>query len=212
MYVPDHFAEGRPEELHGLIRAHPLGAVVVRGPAGLDANHLPFELDPTAGVQGVLRAHVARGNSLWTDVSDGDEALVIFRAADGYISPNWYPSKLETHRQVPTWNYQVVHVHGRIHIRDDETFVRGVVARLTHAHETRTDLERRWAMSDAPRDFIAEMLKAIVGVEIEITRMVGKMKVSQNREARDREGAADGAAAHGNQPMADAIRSAEQQR
>jgi transcriptional regulator len=180
--------------------------VVVRGPGGLDANHLPFELDPTVGAQGVLRAHVARGNSLWTDVADGDEALVIFRAADGYISPNWYPSKLETHRHVPTWNYRVVHVHGRVHIRDDETFVRGVVARLTHVHETRTDPERRWAMSDAPRDFIAEMLKAIVGVEIEITRMVGKMKVSQNREARDRDGAAEGAAAHGNQAMADAIR------
>ncbi len=205
MYVPESFAEGRTEALHQFIRAHPLGALVVHGPDGLDANHLPFELDAATGQHGMLRAHVARANTVWSAAADGAEVLVIFRAAEGYISPNWYPSKQESHRQVPTWNYQVVHAHGRIHIRDDEAFVRGVVARLTHAHETRTDAARRWKMSDAPRDFIDEMLAAIVGIEIEIRNVVGKMKLSQNREERDQAGAADGVAAHGGQALADAM-------
>src|SRR5919106_288860 len=128
MYLPQHFEETRIEELHRVIAEYPLGAFVVQGPAGLDANHLPFELDAASGK---LLAHVARANPVWKELKDGDEALVIFRAGDAYISPNWYPSKHELHRQVPTWNYRVVHVHGKVMIRDDERFVRGVVARLT---------------------------------------------------------------------------------
>ena len=191
MYLPPHFDETRTEELHRLIVEHPLGALVANGPAGLDANHLPFELDPRAGGHGRLLAHVARANPLWQEARDGDEVLVIFRAATAYISPNWYPSKRESERNVPTWNYQVVHVHGRIRIRDEESFVRGVVARLTRAHEARTGAERPWKMTDAPPDYIEQMLAAIVGIEIDITRIVGKWKLSQNREDRDRINAAD---------------------
>jgi transcriptional regulator len=111
MYLPRHFEETRIEELHRVIAEHPLGALVLDGPNGLDANHLPFELNPDAGDRGHLLAHVARANPLWREANDGDEALVIFRAADAYISPDWYPSKHEFHQQVPTWNYQAVHVH-----------------------------------------------------------------------------------------------------
>jgi transcriptional regulator len=133
MYLPHHFAETRVEELQRVITEYPLGVLVLHGPNGLDANHLPFALNPKAGERGHLLAHVARANPLGQEAKDGDDALVIFRAANAYISPNWYPSKHEFHRQVPTWNYQAVHVHGTIRIRDDERFVRGVVARLMRA-------------------------------------------------------------------------------
>jgi len=206
MYVPSHFQEARVAELHRIIVEHPLGTFVINGPDGLDANQIPFELDAAAGEHGVLRAHVARANPVWQDVADGDHVLVVFRAADAYVSPNWYPSKHEFHRQVPTWNYQVVNVHGSITIRDDEKYVRGVVARLTRAHENRTDPSRAWRMADAPKDYIDGMLKAIVGLEIEITRIVGKFKLSQNREERDRIGAADALAERGQRAIADAMR------
>src|SRR5699024_1746275 len=116
--------------------------------------------------------------------------LVVFRGEDAYISPNWYPSKHESHRQVPTWNYQAVHVRGRITIRDDERFVRGHVARLTRVHEANTGTDRPWRMGDSPKAYIDQMLAAIVGIEIEITAMIGKSKLSQNKETRDRLNAA----------------------
>jgi transcriptional regulator len=187
MYVPAHFNESRTEVLHALIVQHPFGTLVTHGASGLDANHIPFELLANEGALGTLHAHVARANSLWQDVADGDEVLAIFRAGDAYVSPSWYPSKHETHRQVPTWNYEVVHAHGRIRIRDDEKFVRGVVARLTRTHEANE--AQPWKMGDAPADFLDTLLKAIVGLEIEITRLVGKRKLSQNKEVRDIEGA-----------------------
>jgi transcriptional regulator len=190
MYLPQHFEETRAEELHRVIAEYPLGALVVRGPQGLDANHLPFELHPELGERGHLLAHVARANPVWKESKDGDEVLVIFRAAEAYVSPNWYPSKHEFHRLVPTWNYQAVHVHGTLRIRDDERFVRGVVARLTRVNEKRTGAEKPWKMTDSAPEFIDQMLANIVGLEIAITRMVGKWKLSQNRETRDRENAA----------------------
>ncbi|HWS73499.1 MAG TPA: FMN-binding negative transcriptional regulator [Quisquiliibacterium sp.] len=203
MYVPDHFAEARPEELHRLIEAHPLGVLVTHGDAGLDANHLPFELDTAAGGLGTLRAHVARANPVWAEVRDGDEVLVVFRGADAYVSPNWYPSKHETHRLVPTWNYRVVHAHGRIAVRDDERFVRGLVARLTRAHEAAQP--RPWKIGDAPADHVDALLKAVVGLEIGITRLVGKFKLSQNREARDLTGAGEALRAAGHLELGQAM-------
>jgi len=191
MYLPTHFEETRTEELHRVINAFPLGVLVLNGPQGLDANHLPFELHPNAGERGQLLAHVARANPLWKEAKAGDEALVIFRAANAYISPNWYPSKHELHRQVPTWNYQAVHVHGKITIRDDERFVRGVVARLTRVNEARAGSDKPWRMTDSSKEYIDGMLAAIVGIEIDITRIVGKWKLGQNREERDRISAAE---------------------
>lgn len=212
MYLPPHFEETRPDVLHRLIREHPLGVLVLNGPTGLDANHLPFELVVAPGETARLVAHVARANALWRDVKDGDEALVIFRAANAYISPNWYPSKHESHRQVPTWNYQVVHVHGTIGIRDDEAFVRGVVARLTRSNEERMGAERPWKMTDAPKDYLVQMLGAIVGIEIQVARMVGKWKLGQNREDRDRLGAADELRARGDVLTSAAMRDAGKER
>lgn len=198
MYNPAHFTESRPGELHRIIRAHPLGVLCTAGPQGLDANHLPFHLldDNT------LIAHVARANPLWQTVPSGSEALVVFRGAEGYVSPSWYPSKQATHRAVPTWNYEVVHAHGVLTVRDDEKFVRGVVARLTRTHEA--GQPQPWKMGDAPADYLDQMLRAIVGIELRITRLEGKRKLSQNRDAADH----DGVMAHAAVPLAQAMRSA----
>jgi transcriptional regulator len=204
MYLPPHFAESRPEQLFRLIREYPLGMLVTHTSSGLDANHLPFLLDEERDAFGTLLAHVARANPIWQEVNDGAEVLVVFRGAHGYISPNWYPSKHETHRHVPTWNYEVVHAHGRIHVRDDEKFVRGVVARLTRTHEAGEP--RPWKMRDAPEDYIAELLSHIVGIEIELTRLEGKRKLSQNRDARDFEGTVRALEDRGRQELASAMK------
>jgi transcriptional regulator len=189
MYVPAHFEESRPETLHRLIADHPLGALVTVGPNGLDANHIPFEFDADKGPDGTLRAHVARANPVWQEAAGRPDALVIFQGPTAYISPTWYPSKHEAHRQVPTYNYMVVHAHGRIAVRDDEAFVRGLVARLTRKIEAGEPVP--WKMGDAPADFISQMLGAIVGIEIEVTKLTGKWKLGQNKASADRRGAAD---------------------
>ncbi|QXW30237.1 FMN-binding negative transcriptional regulator [Aeromonas sanarellii] len=205
MYLPPHFAVTEPAALHQLIRAHPLGALVTHGELGLDANHLPFELDAGEGGQGVLRAHVARNNPLWQEVKDGDEVLVIFRAAEGYISPSWYPGKQVHHQQVPTWNYAVVHAHGRIRVRDDARFVRRLLATLTRTQEAAEP--RPWKMADVPRDYLEAMVAAVVGIEIEIDRLVGKFKLSQNKEAADRQGAIAALLQRGQEALGEAMQS-----
>ena len=189
MYNPSHFKTDDPASLHDLIQAHPLGCLVTHSDSGLDANHLPFEL--LQDEDGVLRliAHVARANPVWQQIRDDSSVLVIFRAEQAYISPNWYPSKHENHEQVPTWNYRVVHAHGRIGVRDDEKFVRGVVGRLTRRHEARNNAQAPWKMSDAPPDYLQRMLGAIVGLEITVDRLEAKFKLSQKKQQRDRLGA-----------------------
>ena len=204
MYVPAHFAETRPEELARIIREYPLGVLITHDAQGLDANHLPFEFDPDAGTHGVLTAHVARANPVWQQCASGSPVMVVFRGAEGYVSPNWYPSKHEAHRQVPTWNYEVVHVHGLLTVRDDERFVRGMVGRLTRRHEA--EEPRPWKMSDSTPDFIDSMLRNIVGIEVAITSLVCKRKLSQNKEERDRLGAADALQAAGNTELAQSMR------
>lgn len=206
MYIPQPFAETRIEELVRIIRDNPLGALVTHSAKGLDANHIPFEFESGEGASGILRAHVARANPLLTDLADGAEVLVIFRGAQGYISPNWYPSKHETHRLVPTWNYEVVHARGTLHIADEERFVRGVLARLTRHHESSEPTP--WKMGDAPPAFVAELVKAVVGIEIAVTRLEGKRKLSQNREARDAEGAISALERNGNTPLSQSMASA----
>ncbi|WP_343586533.1 FMN-binding negative transcriptional regulator [Herbaspirillum sp.] len=203
MYIPAHFDEPRNEVLHQMIASHPFGVLVSHGAGGLDANHLPFHLDPAQGALGTLHAHVARANPVWRALADGDEVMVIFSAGDAYVSPTWYPSKHEAHKQVPTWNYMVAHAHGRITIRDDERYVRGVVARLTRTHEAAQPAP--WKMADAPADYIDTMLKAIVGLEIEITRLEGKRKLSQNKDVRDIRGAGEALKAGGSDAVGDAM-------
>ncbi len=204
MYLPAHFAVSDPAVLHRIIREHPLGMLVRQGGGGLDADHLPFELDPAAGALGTLTAHVARANPLWRECAAGAPVMVVFRGGEAFISPSWYPSKHEAHRQVPTWNYEVVHAQGTLTVHDDERFVRGLVARLTRQHEAAEP--RPWKMGDSAPDFIDAMLRNIVGIEVTITSLVGKSKLSQNREARDRLGAAEVLGERGHAELAQRMR------
>ncbi|WP_075214873.1 FMN-binding negative transcriptional regulator [Mongoliimonas terrestris] len=206
MYVPAHFEEPSQDVLHALIERHPLGILVTHGTGGLDANHIPFDLDRTAGPHGTLRCHVARNNPVWQEIATGDEVLVVFRSVEAYVSPTWYPSKHEAHRQVPTWNYIVAHAHGTVTVQDDERLVRRNVARLTHRHEAGQPVP--WKMGDAPRDYLDAMVKAIVALEIDITRLVGKAKLSQNKEVRDIRGAAAALEAKGEEDLARAMHAA----
>jgi transcriptional regulator len=190
MYLPKHFEETRVPVLHELIRAHPLGALVVLTAGGLDANHIPMEIDPDPAPLGTLRGHIARANPLWREVSPDVAALAIFQGPNIYISPAHYLTKRETGKVVPTWNYAVVHAHGPLHFIDDRAWLRGFVAKLTARHEA----ERRdpWKITDAPAEFIETQLGAIIGLELPITRLIGKWKVSQNRPLQDRDGVVEG--------------------
>jgi transcriptional regulator len=206
MYIPEHFAEARPDALHAIMRAHPLGMLVNHGDAGLDAEHIPFELDAGKGPRGTLLAHVARANTLWQRCPSGTPVMVVFRGAEAYISPNWYPSKHEAHRQVPTWNYQVVHAQGTMTVHDDERFLRRLLAHLTRKHEATEP--KPWKMGDSAPEYIDAMLRNVVGIEITLTSLVGKVKLSQNREKRDQLGAADTLDARGHNAIAHAMRTA----
>ena len=207
MYMPQHFAETRPEVIHRIIREHPLGTLVTQGADGLDADHIPFEFEPAEGTHGVLLAHVARANPLWQRCPTGSQVMVVFRGAQAYISPNWYPSKHEAHRQVPTWNYEVVHAHGKLTVHDDERFVRGIVARLTRRHEAAEP--RPWKIGDSSPEFIDSMLRNIVGIEVAVTSLACKVKLSHNKEARDRQGAAEQLEARGSVELANSMRAAQ---
>lgn len=190
MYQPPHFREDRLEVQHGLIRAHPLGMLVTNGSTGLVANPLPFVLDAAASPLGTLKAHLSRANGQWRDVDPALEALVIFQSVDAYVTPSWYETKRETGKVVPTWNYAVVQAYGRMTVVEDPDWLRRQIGELTAAQEAARP--EPWAVDDAPAPFIAAQIKGIVGIEIEITRIEGKWKVSQNRPEADRLGVAAG--------------------
>ena len=172
------------------MQAHPFGVLVTMTRRGLDANHIPFLIDADPAPHGTLRGHVARANPVWQDVQLSTDALVIFQGPDSFISPSWYPSKLETAAVVPTWNYVVVHAHGHLRVIQDSVWLRAHVEALTSRHEQ--DRAAPWAVTDAPADYIQKMVGAIVGIEIQIARLTGKWKLSQNRSERDRAGVVDG--------------------
>lgn len=203
MYIPADFEIPQIDVMHQLIKQYALGILFTHGMSGLDANHLPFELSTEQSELGGLHAHVSRQNPIWQDIKDGDDVLVVFRAGDAYISPQWYPSKHEHHQQVPTWNYMVIHAYGKVKIHDDERYVRGVVARLTRTHEA-TQAEP-WKMSDAPKDYLEPMLKEIVGIEIKITKLQGKAKLGQNKEYRDVLGVANALTQNGQHAIGGAM-------
>jgi len=185
MYLPSHFEEHRPAVLHALVREHPLGLLVTQGSAGLCADPLPFLLDADRGPHGTLRCHVARANPVWRE-ADGHDALVVFQGPQAYVSPGWYASKAATGKVVPTWNYVMLQARGRMNMIDDPAWLRRLVGELTARHEAVQ--AQPWGLGDAPADYIDTMLKAIVGIEIELVSLVGKWKVSQNRPAADRAG------------------------
>jgi transcriptional regulator len=190
VYKPTQFEETRLDVLHGLVEQHPFGALVLQGANGLDADHIPFEIAaPTPGAPlGVLRAHVARANPVWRQ--DGSDALVLFQGPSAYVSPAFYEQKAISGKVVPTWNYAVVHAHGRLRAVEDPQWLLGLLARLTDRHESTQPTQ--WTIDDAPRDYIDGLLKAIVGIEIVIERIEGKVKASQNRPQGDRERIAAG--------------------
>jgi transcriptional regulator len=190
MYLPSHFEEKRTDVLHGLIARHAFGTLVTLGAGGIDANHVPFEIDPGTGPLGTLRAHVARANPVWRDCSGEVETLAIFEGASAYVSPSWYPGKQEHGKAVPTYNYLAVHAYGPMRIVDDPAWLLALVERLTARYET--GMATPWKVSDAPGDYIEKMLGAIVGIEIPIARLQGKWKASQNRPQADRAGVVTG--------------------
>ena len=198
MYLPSHFHEERAEELAALIGAHPLGLLVTLDGARAEVDHVPMLLEP--GTPARLIGHVARANPVATRVAAGTEVLVVFRGADHYVTPSWYESKRTDRKVVPTWNYAVAHVRGRIRWIDAPDALHRIVAQLTTAHEAARPAP--WAVSDAPADYLAKMLGAIVGFEIAIESTTGKFKASQNRSAADRSGVAHGLAADGVAPAA----------
>ena len=190
MYLPTQFEETRLDVLYQLIHARPLGMLVTLGSDGLNANHIPFEIDPAPSPFGTLRGHVARANPVWRDFSKDVQALIVFQGAQTYITPNWYPSKQETGKVVPTFNYIVVHAYGSLQPIDDRDWLRDFVSKLTDRHESAQP--QPWKMRDAPDSFIETQLGAIVGIEVPIAKLVGKWKVSQNRTALDQTGVVRG--------------------
>jgi transcriptional regulator len=190
VYNPQSFREERIPVLHELLQQHSLASLVTFGAGGLTASHIPLLLEPDRGPLGTLYGHVSRANPQWRDFSADIAALAIFAGPQRYISPSWYPSKQETGKVVPTWNYAVVHAYGTLEIHDDPDWLRAHVGKLTARHESQ--FPRPWSPGDAPPDYIRQLLNGIVGIELPIAKLEGKWKVSQNRPAADRLGVAHG--------------------
>lgn len=197
MYLPKHFEQHDPALLQALMREHPLATLITPGAdgeLGISADHVPLEYDPTQGEHGTLTGHVARANPLWQRAR-GRPVMAVFSGPQTYITPSWYATKALTHKVVPTWNYSVVHAHGVLEAVEDGPWLHALVSRLTRHHESPRSTP--WAVSDAPDDYVQQMLGAIVGIRIPLTRLVGKWKISQNRSAADRAGVAQGLAEAG---------------
>jgi transcriptional regulator len=186
MYQPPAFREDRIEVQHELIRVHPLGLLITAGPGGLIANPFPFLLDPEGSEKGTLRLHIARANPQWRELEAVEECLVVFQGPQDYVTPSWYATKRETGKVVPTWNYATVHAWGRPRVMNDDAWLRRQIGDLTRSRESRR--AGPWKVDDAPADFVTAQMRAIVGVEIVISRIEGKWKMSQNRPAADRLG------------------------
>jgi transcriptional regulator len=190
MYVPPHFVEDDKAALHRAIRETRLATLVTLGSEGLEASHVPILLDEGEGPFGVIRGHVARANPQWRRAATETSALAMFLGPDAYVSPNWYATKRETGKVVPTWNYLAIHAYGRVEFFEDAERLRAIVTSLTQRHEGRR--EKPWAVSDAPEDYIQAQLRGIVGFRLPIDRLEGKWKLSQNRPEVDRRGVIEG--------------------
>jgi len=206
MYLPKHFEQTDRAQLASLIAAHPLATLVTRQGEGFSADHIPLVFDATQGEHGLLRGHVARANPLWREAA-GVEVLVVFSGPQAYISPSWYPSKAASGKVVPTWNYAVVHARGPLRAIEDAPWLHAFVSALTQRQEG--PRVQPWQVGDAPDDYVQQMLGAIVGIEIPLTSLVGKWKVSQNRSNADRLGVVAGLASEAGDDaaaMADLVR------
>jgi transcriptional regulator len=192
MYIPRHNEEKRVSAMHSLIVSRPLGTLVTLGASGLFASHIPMILEDDGSQFGVLKGHISRANTQWQDFVPTVDALAIFAGHQHYITPNWYPGTREHGKEVPTWNYVVVHAYGPLKIIQDDDWLLTNVEKLTNIHEAASPSP--WKVSDAPEDFIKSQLKGIVGLELPIRRLEGKWKVSQNRTERERNGVVNGLA------------------
>lgn len=208
MYTPPAFVESDPAIIAGIMRAARLPILVSAGAAGITATHLPLTHQPGPAPHGRLIGHLARANGQWRDLRDGNAAMAIFQAHDFYVSPNWYETKRETGKVVPTWNYEAVHAHGTIEIIEDAQRLRDIVEALTDRHEAAQP--RPWHVGDAPDDYVAAQLKGIVGVVMTITSLIAKRKLSQNRPAADRQGVAAGLDEAGDSEAAALMRAMEE--
>jgi transcriptional regulator len=186
MYIPKHFAEPKIEMMHELIRAHPLATLITLSSGGLNANHIPFYLSAEPTPFGTLQGHVARSNPLWTDFAREVDVLTIFHGPEHYITPSWYATKQETGKVVPTWNYITVHAYGVLRVVDDAAWLRDQLVALTTQNEAA--FAQPWKITDAPNEFIEKLTVAIVGIEIVITKLQGKWKLSQNQPEQNRMG------------------------
>ncbi len=195
MYIPKHFQEPDVGILHELMRARPLATLITLLPGGLNADHVPLHLSVADSSLGTLRGHVARSNPLWKGHAPDVEVLAVFQGADAYVTPSWYPTKRETGKAVPTWNYAVAHAYGALRVIDDTAWLRAHLEALTGEHEAA--FAEPWRLADAPREYIDTMIGAVVGIEIVITRLSGKWKLSQNQPAQNRAGVIDGLHADG---------------
>jgi transcriptional regulator len=189
MYIPRANQEDRIPVLHKLMEDQPFASLITMGSSGLFASHIPMVLEQN-GAMGQLRGHISRANTQWRDYTSSVEALAIFSGPQHYITPNWYPEKQETGKVVPTWNYVVVHAYGYLKIIEDGEWLMAHLQKLTSIHEAESPVP--WKINDAPADYIASQIKGIVGLEMDIERLEGKWKVSQNRSAEDRTGVVRG--------------------
>lgn len=192
MYNPKHFSETDHDALQAIMRSYPLATLVVAAADSMDANHLPLHFSQHGDTPGRLSGHVARANPLCAQSMDGKEVLVIFHGPQAYISPGWYATKARTGMVVPTWNYVVVHAHGTLKLIDDAGWLRAHLASLTAEHEA--GFASPWQLADAPTAFIDQLLQAVVGIEIEIKRLTGKCKASQNQTLENQLGVIQGLA------------------
>lgn len=190
MYVPAHFKEDRVTVLHDAIRKYGFGTLVTLGEMELEASHLPLLLDPEPSPFGTLLGHLARANPQWQRAKPGFQALAIFLGPNTYITPSWYPTKQQTGKVVPTWNYLAIHAYGTLSFFDDPAELRAHVGKMTETHEAPRAVP--WAVGDAPTDFVDNMVRAIVGFRLVIDRLEGKWKMSQNRPRQDVSGVIEG--------------------
>ncbi len=202
MYIPKQFEETNTNVLHRLIQANPLATLVTFRNGEVEANHIPLQLASTSEF-GVLSGHVARANTLWMDHPEDREVLAIFQGAESYITPSWYASKAETGKVVPTWNYITVHARGGLRVIHDPDWILSQLGALTDHNES--GFAHPWVVSDAPREFTQKLLEAIVGIQIEITDLKGKWKISQNRSQQDRATVVAGLVNRGQDEMAELV-------
>ena len=196
MYVPNHFQVHEMDQLHQYIRDYGFGMLVVADVDGIEANHVPFLLRAVEGdALGHLQCHLARSNPIWQRLQEGARVLAVFQGPDAYVSPSWYPTKAETGRVVPTWNYLAVHAEGSARVIQDSTWLKHHLNQLTDQHES--GMDNPWSVDDAPADFTEQLVRAIVGIEIKIESLTGKLKASQNQPERNRAGVKAGLASTG---------------